>query len=246
VRYALIDLLALTLLAGLATAIFVKREATSATAAKLAALQAAIDRDADDCRGKEREIKLFKRTIERRATDLGLLVPTVNRVADLLNQAALSLVKPAPHGGTVSRQMIPTFSRLNAFRERTKIYVPDKLSCELQVKFMGSNNSVGFFEDFEEPEQLSIPLVGGENLIDVLFDWNRVPNTFTVTNHTNAVSIRSLAKDARGQGWSPALGQGFYKIGDFSLQRGMTVFEGGMGFKKGTRIVVQMVGSQKQ
>jgi len=124
VRYALIDLLVLTLLVGLITAIVAKREATSATAAKLATLQAEIDQAADDCQEKEREIKLFTRAIKRRSTDLDLLSPTLDRVTDSLNQAALSIVEPTPHEGTVSRKFIPTFSLRREFRERTTIYVP--------------------------------------------------------------------------------------------------------------------------
>jgi hypothetical protein len=245
-RFRVIDILALTLLLGLALAIVAKRQAISATALELATLRAVTDRAVDDCKQKEHEIELLARTINRRATDLNLLSPTVDRVADLLNQAVLSTVEPTPHEDTVSRRIIPTYSRQGEFRERTKIYVPANLVCELQVKFVDNDGNPGFFDDFEAPQRHSVPLAFGENLIEVLFDWNQVPNIFTLTNQTNAVSIRARAKDVRGEGWSPALGQGFYSLGSFSLQRGMTIFEGGMGFKYGTRIVVQMVASKEQ
>jgi hypothetical protein len=246
-RFAIIDLLALTLLTCLAVAIYVKRQAISATTLDLATLQAETEQAADLCQEQEPQIELLTRTINRRVTDLDRLSPMVDHLAQLLNQAALSMAEPAPHEGTVSREFIPTFSRDDEFRERTKIYVPANLACELQVKFMDGDGNPGFFEEFEEPRRHSVPLVVGENLVEVHFDWYRAPNTFTVTNHTSGVSIRARAKDARGPGWSPGLGQGSYAHGSFSRERGMTVFAGVLAFKKGgTRIVVRMVESKKQ
>ena len=246
VRFALIDLLALTLLVSLIAAIFAKREAMSATAVTLATLQTAIDQDADRCRRKEREIALLTRTIERRATDFGLLSVAVDRIAESLNEAALSMAGSAPSEGTVSRQNIPTFARQRELRERTRVYVPANLVCEALVEFMDKDGHPGFYEDFEEPRQHAIPLATGENLIEVHFDWNRAPNTFTATNHTNAVSIRSRAKDARGDGQSSAGGQAFYRHSRFVPPYGMTVFDRGVGFRKGTRIVVRVVESKQQ
>jgi hypothetical protein len=245
-RFTVRNLFALTLLTCLAVAVLVKRQAISATASDLATLRAETEQAADDCRTKEREIRLCERTIDRRATDLDLLSRMVDRVADLLNQAALSMIELTSQTDTVSRQIIPTFSRQGEFRTRTRIYVPANLDCELQVRFVDRDGNPEFYEEFEDPRQHSVPLASAESLIEVFFDWNRVPNTFTLTNHTSGVSIRARAKDVRGEGWSPALGQGFYAIGNFSPHRGMTVFEGGIGFKKETHIVVQMVESKKQ
>ena len=70
-RFALIDLFALTLLICLMTAVIKVRQASSDTAANLAKLQPDTSRAADDCQEKKREIELFTRTIKRRGTDLG-------------------------------------------------------------------------------------------------------------------------------------------------------------------------------
>ena len=122
--------------------------------------------------------------------------------------------------------------------------MPANLACELQLNFLGKGGKRDFYEDFEKPVRLSIPLATGENLVEVHFDWDHVPNVLTVTNHTTADSIRVLAKDARGEGWTPGLGQGFYKSEEFSPERGMAIFEGGLGLKA-THLVVQMVESKK-
>jgi hypothetical protein len=246
VRFAVLDLLAVTLVVTLATAVFVKSEAMSSAAAKLDALQTEIAEAADDCQEKEREFPSLTRITTRRATDFDLLRLTVDRIEDLSNQAALKITEPPPHGDAVSRTFIPTSSCRDGFRERTIIFVPADLVAELQVKFFGDDNQPDFFADFAEPSRPSVPLVSGENLIDVRFDWNQAPNMFTVTNHTSGVSLSARAKDARGRNWFPALGQGFYRSQDFSPRQGMTVFEGSLGYKEGTRIVVQMVGSKNQ
>lgn len=243
-RFAVLDLLAVALVVALATAILVRRDAISAAAAQLNTLHAEIAQAADDCQEKEREITSFKRITTRRAVDLDLLRLTAVRVEDLSNQAALEIVEPPPHGDAVSRTFIPTSSCRDEFRERTIIFVPTDLVAELQVKFLGVDNQPDCFKDFEEPSRHSVPLVFGENLIEVMFDWDQVPNTFTVTNHTSGVSMTSRVKYARGRNWSPGLGQGFYRSQEFSSQSGMTVFEGGLGLKNRTSIVVQMVGSK--
>jgi hypothetical protein len=239
-------LLALTLLTCLAVAVFVERQAISAATSDLAKLRAATETVPEEDREKQRQFELLTRTINRRATDFELLSRTVDRAADSLNHAALSIVGPAAPKGAVSGEIIPTFSRQGEYRERTKLHVPANRDCELQLKFMDGDGNPEFFEDFEAPSRLSIPLASGENLIEVHFDWNGVPNTFTLTNHTSAIAVCSRARDARGNGWSPALGQGFYRLLSLPRQFGMTIFDGGLGFKKDTRIVVQMVESKKQ
>jgi len=245
-RFAVLDLLALTLVFALAMAIFVRLEATSSASAQLSALQAEIAQAADECREKEREITFLKRITARRATDLVLLRHTVDRIEDESNDIALRITEPPPHGEEVSRTFVPTSSCRDEFRERTIIFVPADLVAELQVKFLGEGGRTDFFEDFEEPQRRLVPLVSGENLIEVIFDWEHVPNLFMVTNHTTGVSISSHAKDARGSNWTPGLGQGFYQMEEFLPGRGMTVFQGGLGIKHGTSVVVQMVGAKVQ
>lgn len=232
------------LLTAMAVAIVAQRKDVAATALEVATLRTAIEQAADDCQRKEREIEPLKRTITRQKTDLDRLSPMLDRLVDSLNQAALSTVELSPHKDTVSRKFVPTLTFGDVFRERTKLYVPANLTCELQVRFFDNDGDPRFFEDFEKPRLHSIPLAPGENLIEVRFDWSRVPNAFTLTNHTSAVSIRSRSKYTRPRGWSPGTGQGMYGLSVFSAQRGMTVFAGGLGFKYGTRIVVQMVESK--
>ena len=227
-------------------AILVKHDAISSSKSQLAAVRAEITRAATDCQEKELEIASFHRIAARRESDLKILRFTADRIEELSNQAALEIVEHPPHGSTVSRISIPTSSCRKQVRERVIIYVPPKLVAELEVRIFGNYSEPDIFEDFEEPERRSIPLVSGENFIDVAFDWDQVPNAFTVTNHTNGDSIAVRATGARKDNWFPSLGQAFYRLDLYSPKEGMTVFEGLLGNKKGARVVVQMVESEKQ
>lgn len=242
-RFSVLNLLALTLLVTLTTAIFVKRNATSSASARLSDLEAEIAKASDDCREKERAIGSLRRITTRRATDIELMRLTADRLEGRVNTIVLKTAEPPPHRDNVSRNFIPTSSCGHEFRERTIIYLPDEIAAEIRVTFHGGGRRSDYFEDFEEPSRRVVPLIAGENLIEVTFDWERVPNLFVVTNHTTGVSLSSRAKDARGSNWFPALGQGSYRSETFSPGRGMTLFEGGLGFKHGTFIAVKLVGS---
>ncbi len=151
----------------------------------------------------------------------------------------------APRDNIVSIRRIPTFSRSDEFRERKKIYVPDDLACELRLSFVDRNGNPGCYEDFEEPEQRSVPLVKGENLIDVFFDGFRVPNSYTLTNRTNGVSIHTRSKNIHGGGKSFSVGQNTAGQENFSPRVGLpTVSVAYVG--SNSRIVVQMVESRNQ
>jgi|tagenome__1003787_1003787.scaffolds.fasta_scaffold20627423_2 hypothetical protein len=241
-KFAIVDLLALTLLSCLTLSILVKRQAISATALDLAQLRAATERAADDCQQKEREIELFMRTIKRRAQDLDRLSRVTDHAAQLFNQAMLPTVKLAPRQNVVSTIRVPTYSRSDEFRVRKKIYVPDGHNCELRLSFVGCNNEPDCYVDFEKPERCTIPLVEGENLIEVHFDGFRRPNSCTLTNHTNGIAIKTLSKKVHRSGRSFGGGQSTTGQENFPVRdRLPTVCDEFL--EDNTRLVVQMVES---
>jgi hypothetical protein len=223
----------------------VKRQAISATALELAKLEAEIEQAANDCQEKDRETELLTRTINRRSMDLDHLSQTVDHIAQLFNQEILPTVELMPRDSTVSTIRVPTFARSDEYRERKKVFVPDELACELSLSFVGRDGNVDCYEDFDEPERLSVPLVNGENLIEVFFDGFRVPNTYTVTNHTNGISIQTVSKHVHGGGKSFNVGQPTNDQENFSLRVGLPkISDAFVGLN--SRIVVQMVESTRQ
>jgi hypothetical protein len=187
---------------------------------------------------------LLTRTINRRATDIDRVSLVVDHTARSFNQAVLPMVQLTPRDSAVSTIRVRTFSRSAEFRERKKVYVPDDLTCELRLTFVGRDGNPEFYEDFEEPEQLSVPLVNGENLIEVFFDGLRLPNTYTLTNHTNGISIQAVSRNVHRRGTSFGGGQRNNEQENFSPLWLPKVSDEFMG--PNTRIVVQMVESAKQ
>ena len=198
-KLALIDLFVVTFLACLTVATFIKRQEIVAASKAVAALQAETEQATEQCRRAEHEIQLYNRIIEKRKLVLESLSKTVDRSIASFNQTVLPMTRLKLRDDTVLAKMVPTVSRDQELRERWKIHVPDSRNCELRLSFITYDGKQhDYFEDFEEPKQKAIALDKGENLIEIFYDRIGLPNSYTITNHTNGALIQTNAKEVGG------------------------------------------------